>query len=297
MLLQIGIPVNDQTIEYFSSFDQNLYQLVVQEANLFVPMMQQLVNYMAVALLVTVFATAGVEALLNRNILNIDYVVKKGVLPYIFATYVLQHWLNPIPGLGMSFVGIFTNTAADLAAMAHLKQLDVLDSLLLGIRDQIGPWSILKAPTDIIAWAAITTFLIAIKAAVFIITSTGFVGVGVGACIGPIYLGFYMFPPLRHKWFGWVEAMIKYSMYRVIGNLVITVWCGFLVGFIQRTLALQYDLMHIVVNMIGLFAMMLAFIFGVLKVPSFTTDFNSGGSGGGHGLMAGVAAFARGLFL
>jgi hypothetical protein len=143
----------------------------------------------------------------------------------------------------------------------------------------------------------ITTMLIAVKAAVFIIVSTGYVGVGIGACVGPIYLGFYIFPPLRHKWFGWVEFMIKYSMYRLVGNLVITVWCGFLVGFIQNTFAGQYDLIHIIVNFIGLLSMMIAFIFGIFKVPSFTSDMNSGGSSGGHGLMAAVGAMARGIFI
>lgn len=297
MLLQVGVGTSDATVEYFASFDRNLFQLVVSQANLYVPLAQNFVNNIAVALLVVVLATAGWEAISHQALLNIDYVAKKMVIPYMFITYVLQHWLNPIPGLGISFVGIFTNTAADLAAMAHLQSLDTLNALLLSVRDQIGPWSILKVPTEVIAWAMITTFLIVIKAVVFIIISTGYVGVGIGACIGPIYACFYMFPPLRHKWYGWVEAMIKYSMYRVIGNLVITVWCGFLVGFIQNTFAGQYDLIHIIANMIGLFSMMLAFTFGVLKIPSFTTDFNSGGSSGGHGLMAAVGAMARGIFI
>ena len=294
---QSPVPSDGETVDLYSSFDKDLYNLVIGTAPIYTAVAITFVNKLAAWLLVTVFAAAGWEAISHRSMINLDYVAKKFVIPYLFSLLILTHWVTPIPGLGMSFVGIFTNISSDLAAQAHVNALDTMNSLLLNIRDQIGPWAMITGPVNILAWCVVTTLMIFVKAVVMFVVATGVVGVGVGACIGPIFVIFYMFPPLRQKWFSWVEAMIKYSLYRVVGNLVIAVWCTFIVGFINNILHGQYDLVHIISNFIGFSSVMLAFIFGLFKIPSFVTDFNSGGSSGGHGLMGSTMAFVKGMFL
>jgi type IV secretory pathway VirB6-like protein len=286
-------PADQDTVDVFASFDRDIHTALNGLSPILVSYVLGPLNKVAVALLVCVLASEGFRAVTHHQILNIDYLVKAFFLPYGFALVVLNGWNTPIPGLGHSFVGLFTDTSQEIAAYVDLSAMKMMFQKFGEIYKALGVSPSVLDDGFVTYWLVVGSMIL-VKTIVFLVTSFGFVALAVGSCIGPLFVFFYLFPPTRYLWHSWVGAMVKYSFYFIIAAVVTDIWCVFVVDQINTSLNDNYDLDHFMALTLSLPAIMLAFCFGLFKVPALASDFTSGSSHAGHGLVGGVASFLRG---
>jgi len=111
----------------------------------------------------------------------------------------------------------FSTTAR---SMAGLIDLSALNQLVLQVQ---AITSGLEKPgfTDIIGIVVYVYTLIQmgiIQAVLFFVTSFGFVAIGVGSLLGPLFIPFYMWPTQAGKFYRWLDFMIVYSFYQVVAT-------------------------------------------------------------------------------
>src|SRR4051812_32049586 len=203
---QASVP-DQGTLDLFSSFDRDIHTVLDGLSPVLISYVMGPLNKVAVAVLVCVLASEGIRAVTSHQILNIDYLIKGFFLPYGFALVALKNWNTPILGFGHSFVGAFTDTAQEIAAYIDLSAMKILFQKCGEIQQALG-----DAPSFLDSgfgtYWIVMLCLIALKGVVFIVISSGYVGLGVGAVIGPLFVFFYLVPPTRHLWHSWVGAMI-----------------------------------------------------------------------------------------
>lgn len=288
-----SVSTDQKSLDLFSSFDKDIHTVLGGLSPILVSYVLGPLNKMAVALLVCVLASEGFRAVSQHQILNIDYLVKAFFLPYGFALLVLNNWNTPIPGLGHSFVGLFTDTAQELAAYVDLSAMNVLFAKFDDIYTTLGVAPSLWDSGFVTYWEVVGVMSL-VKSIVFLVISGAFLALAVGACIGPLFVFFYFFPPTRYLWHSWVGAMIKYSLYFVVAAIVTDIWCLFAVHYLDNSLHGSYDLDHFMALTLSLPAVMVALCIGLVRIPHMASDFTSSGSSAGHGMISGLAGFVRG---
>lgn len=293
--------VTPANTDFFASFGRDIAHIVNGPAEYLVGYVSSALDHIALALLVVVLATAGWEAVSGSRFLNIDYIVRKFYVPYGLAVYFLAHWFTPIPGLGMSFIDLFTNLGEEISAHIDLSALDMLNQHFEKIRDSLGDGpgfsTLFTGGFSGLYYIAVLASMMIIKGVIFVVTAFGFVAVGVGAGIGPLFLLAYIIPPLRHFWFSWVNAMIEYTLYRVVASMVVAIWCSALVNYFDRAIHGDYGFGHLMAISLEMIPLMIAMCYSILKIPSIVSSMAKGHGGAGDGMAGSVVGFVKGAFL
>lgn len=292
--------VTPGNVDFFASFGRDIVRIVTGPAQYLVGYVSSAIDHIALGLLVIVLATAGWEGVTGGRILNVDYIVRKFYVPYGITIFFLAHWFTPIPGLGMSFIDVFTDLGEEITAHIDLSALNLLNGHFQKIRDSLGDGPGLSNFADGSAWLFYTGVLasmVFLKGVIFIVTAFGFLAIGVGAGLGPLFLLSYVVPPLRHFWFSWVNAMIKYSLYRVTASMAVAVLSSALVNYFDRAIHGDYAFGHLMALSIEMLPLMVAAGYLILKIPSIVGDFAGGHAGTGGGMGSSLIGFAKGAFL
>ena len=72
-----------------------------------------------------------------------------------------------------------------------------------------------------------------VQAVLFFVTSFGFVAIGLGSLVGPLFIPFYMWPTQAGKFYRWLDFMIVYSFYQVVATAFVYVWTNVIVYFFR----------------------------------------------------------------
>jgi hypothetical protein len=282
-------------VDLFASFDRDIHRVLDPLAPVLISYVLGPLNKIAVVLFVCILASIGLQAATGYGSLNVEYIVRAFYLPYGFALLVLHNWNTPIPGLGHSFTGVFTDAAQEIAAYIDLSAMQILFSRCADIQDALGTSPSIFDSQFLTYWAMMG-FLIMTKGAVFIVVSSAYVALAVGAVLGVLAVFFLVISPLRHLWYGWLGGMIKYCYYFIVAAIVTDIWCLYLVDVMDTTLQGQYDLDHFWAMILSIPVVMVAFVIGVFRVPALAHDFTSGSAGAGHGVTGSLVGFVRGVF-
>lgn len=151
-----------------------------------------------------------------------------------------------------------------------------LDSLIGGMK-QPGLTAILNIP-EILEWAIVFLVVVILEAAVYVVIAWGFVASAVCVLLGPVLIPFFIVPQLDWMFWGWLKAFVQYSFYPVVANAVIFIFGRLLTGYITSNSppwsgSQQWALLA------PMLIMMLAFTFGVLKIPGLVNEIFTGRSG------------------
>ena len=106
----------------------------------------------------------------------------------------------------------------------------------------------------------------------------GLVATGVAVLVGPVFIPFFLVPQLDWLFWGWLKSLLQYAFYQVIAQAFVFVFGSFLINFLDAfpppvhggpaaRRRLPADLL------------LVAFTYGLLKVPSLTHSLFSGGAG------------------
>ena len=204
---------------------------------------------------------------------------------------------------GYSFSEAIPKTAfgmADLVGTTTQQQmLSKLNDISNGIQD-MGEFSMLHA-RDFIIYLLITLLIAVLELAMFIVVGFGYLAIGAILVIGPILIPFVLVPRLDFLFWSWLKALIKYSFYPVVGNIILLGISQIMLSVLNTTLLSQgLTPGRIAVSMTQvpiLAVVFLAGIYSIFKIPSLVGDIFSGAANAGSGVQQAVSgAVAAAIF-
>jgi hypothetical protein len=225
-----------------------------------------------------------------------------GLVLLVWIMITLYSTPSPLLG-GYSFSEAIPKTAfgmADLVGTTTQQQmLSKLNDISNGIQD-MGEFSMLHA-RDFIIYLLITLLIAVLELAMFIVVGFGYLALGAILVIGPILIPFVLVPRLDFLFWSWLKALIKYSFYPVVGNIILLGISQIMLSVLNTTLLSQgLTPGRIAVSMTQvpiLAVVFLAGIYSIFKIPSLVGDIFSGAANAGSGVQQAVSgAVAAAIF-
>src|SRR5580765_2592905 len=160
-----------------------------------------------------------------------------GLILTVWIMLTLYTRSSPLLG-GYSFSEAIPRTAfgmADLIGTTTQQQmLAKLDQITNGI-SSMSSFSFLHA-RDFITYLIITLLIALLELTMFIVIGFGYLALGAVLVIGPILIPFMIVPKLDFLFWSWLKALIKYSFYPVVGNIVLLGICQIMLYTLNTTL-------------------------------------------------------------
>ena len=225
-----------------------------------------------------------------------------GLILIVWIMITLYSTSSPLLG-GYSFSELIPRTAfsmADLVGTTTQQQmLAKLNDITNGIQD-MGEFSMLHA-RDFVIYLLITLLIAVLELAMFIVVGFGYLALGAVLIIGPILIPFMLVPKLDFLFWSWLKALIKYSFYPVVGNIILLGISQIMLSVLNTTLLSQgLTAGRIAVSMTQvpiLAVVFLAGIYSIFKIPSLVGDIFSGAANAGSGVQQAVSgAVAAAIF-
>ena len=194
----------------------------------------------------------------------------------------------PIPGVGVSFTNVITDTCAYFMNVMDARSLENTFGHLDTLWSRFlvpDTWSILA---NLIYWLMLIVITVT-KAFALAVVAFGLIASGVCALLGPLFVPWLLLPGLDWLFWGWLKSFVQYSFIPVVAFAYLMVFEQFIYAFVttipQGISDAQYPLYALqVIVVVGTFA------FGIVLVPYLTTSLFSGHAhGSGRGFLAVLA--------
>src|SRR5262249_54168633 len=120
--------------------------------------------------------------------------------------------------------------------------------------------------------------IIIAQAAVFAVIAYGYIAAAIAVLVGPIFIPFFIVPGMEWLFWGWLRSLLQYAFYPVIANAYVYVFGNLLIHLIDSHPP-PYDGATILLLFFPLLLLLIAFTYGVLKIPSLVNSIFTGRSG------------------
>jgi type IV secretory pathway VirB6-like protein len=195
-----------------------------------------------------------------------------------FGFGMITYYSNPIPGIGVSFYHLIIDQGLNLSNQLNHSMVqeisDRLTGLYWGLEVPVLAFNLL----EIIRYAVTVLLLLAAAAAVFAVIAFGYVAAAIAVLLGPIFIPFFIVPHLEWLFWGWLKSLVQYAFYPVVANAYLFVFGNMLIHFIDARPA-PWDGPKLLLYYFPLLFMLLAFTYGILKIPSLVNSLFTGRSG------------------
>jgi hypothetical protein len=203
----------------------------------------------------------------------------------------LTLYTRPSPLLGgHSFSEAIPRTAfamADLVGTTTQQQmLAKLDQITNGISG-MSSFSFLHA-RDFIIYLIITLLIALLELSMFIVIGFGYLALGAVLVIGPVLIPFMIVPKLDFLFWSWLKALIKYSFYPVVGNIVLLGICQIMLSILNTTFPTAGQIAFSIVQLPILIVVFAAGLYAIFKIPSLVADIFSGTASACSGMQAAI---------
>jgi TrbL/VirB6 plasmid conjugal transfer protein len=220
-----------------------------------------------------------------------------GLILIVWIMLTLYTRSSPLLG-GYSFSQVIPQTAfsmADLVGNTTQQQmLSKLNQITDGMSD-MSSFSFFE-PRDFIIYLLVTLLIAVLELAMFIVIGFGYLALGAVLMIGPILIPFMIVPKLDFLFWNWLKALIKYSFYPVIGNIVLLGICQIMLSVLNTTLGTGGQIAIDILQIPILAVVFCAGIYAIFKIPALVGDIFSGTANAGSGVGIAVgAAVAKAL--
>jgi hypothetical protein len=199
------------------------------------------------------------------------------VLTIAFGFTMITYYRAPIPGLGLSFTQLLTDQPIALARQLEVTQVqrlsDRLNELYLSM-EQPQLFNI----SALVGYFTVVLAVTAARVVLLAVIAFGLVATGVAVLVGPVFIPFFLIPPLDWLFWGWFKSLLQYAFYQLVAQAFVFVFGSFLINFLDA-FPPPYTVDRLLVGGFQLVFLLLAFVYGVLKVPSLTSSLFSGRAG------------------
>jgi len=199
------------------------------------------------------------------------------LLTIAFGFTMITYYAAPIPGIGRSFTHLITDQASALAAQIEASQVQTLGDRLN------DAYTSLEQPlfvhvTQVVWYFVIAILLAGARVALLAIIAFGWVATGVAVLVGPLFIPFFIVPHMEWLFWGWLKSLLQYAFYQVIAQAFVFVFGSFLLRFLDA-FPPPYTVEKILVGGFQIVFLLLAFIYGMFKVPSLANSLFTGRGG------------------
>jgi hypothetical protein len=197
-----------------------------------------------------------------------------------FGFGMITYYSQPIPGFGVSFYHLFVDQGLDLANQLNHSLLQDIWNRLTGLYWGMETPGLTLALNvlEILRYAVTVLCILAAQAAVFTVIAFGYVAAAIAVLLGPIFIPFFIVPHMEWLFWGWLRSLIQYAFYPVVANAYVYVFGNLLIHFIDSHPP-PYDGAMIVVLFFPLVLLLVAFTYGIVKIPSLVNSLFTGRSG------------------
>jgi hypothetical protein len=202
------------------------------------------------------------------------------LLTIAFGFGMITYYSQPLPGIGVSFYHLIIDQGLSLSnQLNHAMVQEVWDRLTGLYWGMETPGLTLALNIlEIIRYAVTMLCLLIAQAAVFGVIAFGYVAAAIAVIIGPVFIPFFIVPGLEWLFWGWFKSLIQYAFYPVIANAYLFVFGNLLVHFVDSNPP-PYNGAAVAVLFFPLVMLLLAFTYGILKIPSLVNSLFTGRSG------------------
>jgi len=258
-----------------------LTQLMTEHANIFQAMGAQMFRDFSVILI----SWYGIKSALSAasgspmTVFHFDKLASL-LITIAFGFAMITYYSQPIPGLGISFYHLIVDQGLDLSnQLNHSLVQEIWDRLNgLYFQMEMPALSIVVNVMEVIRYTFVIFALIAAQAAIFAVVAFGYIATAIAVLLGPIFIPFYIVPQLEWLFWGWLKAFVQYAFYPVVANAYLFVFGNLLIHFVDAHPA-PYDGATLLVLFFPLVLLLIAFTYGILKIPSLVNSLFTGRSG------------------
>lgn len=201
------------------------------------------------------------------------------VITIAFGYAMINYYANPIPGIGESFYRLITDEGGNLAKQLNAATLQEvkqrLDSMYLSME---SPTMIFASALEILHFVILVLAIALAEAAAFAIIAFGYIAAAITVLVGPVFVPFFIVPQMEWLFWNWLKALLQYSFYPVIANAYIFVMGSLLSHFVDSHPP-PYDGATMALLFLPLLFLLIAFTYGIVKIPSLVNSIFAGRSG------------------
>jgi len=202
------------------------------------------------------------------------------LLTIAFGFGMINFYSRPIPGFGVSFYHLIIDQGLALSNQlnhALVQEIwDRLTGLYWGM--ETPALSLAINVLEVIRYLVTVLCILAAQAAVFGVVAFGYVAAAVAVMLGPVFIPFFIVPHMEWLFWGWLRSLIQYAFYPVVANAYIFVFGNLLIHFVDSHPP-PYDGPAVAVLFFPLILLLVAFTYGILKIPSLVNSLFTGRSG------------------
>jgi hypothetical protein len=258
-----------------------LTQLMTQHASLFESMGGTMFRSFAIILIVWFGVKSALSAAGGGQGPLVHFDQFAGLLMTIaFGFGMITFYSTPIPGFGISFYHLIIDQGLSLANQLNHSLVqevwDRLSNLYWGM--EMPGLTLALNIMEVVRYTVTVLCILAAQAAVFAIIAFGYVAASIAVLLGPIFIPFFIVPKMEWLFWGWLKSLIQYAFYPVVANAYLFVFGNLLIHFVDSHPP-PYDGATILVLFFPLVLLLLAFTYGIVKIPSLVNSLFTGRSG------------------
>ncbi|MGI9072754.1 MAG: type IV secretion system protein [Bryobacteraceae bacterium] len=202
------------------------------------------------------------------------------LLTIAFGFGMITYYSQPLPGMGVSFYHLIVDQGLSLSNQLNHSMVqevwDRLTSLYWGM--EVPGLNIAFNILEVLRYITTILCLVVAQAAVFGVIAFGYIAAAIAVMLGPVFIPFFIVPGLEWLFWGWLKSLIQYAFYPVVANAYLFVFGNLLVHFVDSHPP-PYDGAAMAVLFFPLLLILLAFVYGILKIPSLVNSLFAGRSG------------------
>lgn len=214
---------------------------------------------------------------------------------FLLAEALLRYYNAPLPFTNSSFHQLLPNAAEDLAKNIDLASLNTMLQRIKAIIDGTEPPSVFN-PLELVMFVLLLINMVVAEGLVFATAILGFIGIGIGSLLGPLFIPWLVVPKVSWLFWNWFSFMLQYSFYQVVASALVFVWTNIIATFLDKGFHGDYSLAHVAVLLLPLGVLNFGMFFSLLRVSSFVGDLFRGTAATGAGFANSLASSVRGAF-
>src|SRR6202049_2738619 len=263
-------------IDPFASITAATLDLLTRDGDLFLTLGTNLFRGLAVIVVAWFGLQTALASAEGRGRVPVSHLASL-LLTIAFGLAMITYYRAPIPGLGRSFTQLLTDQPIFLARQLEVTQVQALSDRLNQLYLAMEQPSVFNV-SAIVGYFLVALAVTAARVVLLAVISFGLVATGVAVLVGPVFIPFFLVPQLDWLFWGWLKSLLQYAFYQVIAQAFVFVFGTFLINFLD-VFPPPYTVDRLLVGGFHIIALLLAFTYGLLKVPSLTHSLFSGGAG------------------
>jgi hypothetical protein len=202
------------------------------------------------------------------------------LLTIAFGFGMITYYSQPLPGMGVSFYHLIIDEGLSLSNQLNHSMVQEVWDRLTGLYWGMETPGLTLAfnVLEVIRYGVTVLCLLLAQAAVFGVIAFGYVAAAIAVILGPVFIPFFIVPGMEWLFWGWLKSLIQYAFYPVVANAYLFVFGNLLIHFVDSHPP-PYDGAAIAVLFFPLVMMLIAFTYGIVKIPSLVNSLFTGRSG------------------